>query len=64
MKILFTADEIESLLKDVTAYYIDPEKCKACMACARRCPADAIIGGKKQIHVIDQDKCIKCGTCF
>jgi len=22
------------------------------------------VGGKNKIHVIDQDKCIKCGTCF
>jgi Fe-S-cluster-containing hydrogenase component 2 len=25
---------------------------------------DAIVGAKKQIHVIDQEKCIKCGTCL
>ena len=61
---LFTVEEIEKLFNEVVSYYIDPEKCKACMTCARRCPADAIIGGKNQIHVIDQDKCIKCGTCF
>jgi len=34
------------------------------MTCARRCPAEAIISVKNQIHVIDQEKCIKCGTCF
>ena len=34
------------------------------MICARRCPIEVIVGGKKQIHVIDQEKCIKCGTCF
>jgi Fe-S-cluster-containing hydrogenase component 2 len=34
------------------------------MMCLRRCPVEAIIGGKKQIHVIDQEKCIKCGTCY
>ena len=61
---LFTLEEIESLFREVVSYYIDPEKCKACMTCAKRCPADAIIGGKNQIHVIDQEKCIKCGTCF
>ncbi len=61
---LFTKDEIEDLFRDVVSYYIDPEKCKACMMCAKRCPAEAIIGAKKQIHVIDQEKCIKCGTCF
>ena len=59
----FTTDEIEKLFTDVVSYYIDPEKCQACMMCARRCPVDAIISAKNQIHVIDQEKCIKCGTC-
>jgi len=60
----FTNDEIDELFREVPSYYIDPDKCKACMTCLRRCPVEAIIGGKNQIHVIDQDKCIKCGTCF
>ena len=50
--------------KDLIAYHIDPEKCKACMICSRKCPADAIDGAKKQIHVIVQEKCTKCGTCY
>jgi NADH:ubiquinone oxidoreductase subunit F (NADH-binding)/Pyruvate/2-oxoacid:ferredoxin oxidoreductase delta subunit len=50
--------------KELTSYYIDPEKCQACLICLRNCPAQAIMGGKNQIHVIDQDKCTKCGTCF
>jgi F420-non-reducing hydrogenase iron-sulfur subunit len=61
---LFTSEEIDELFRDVISYYIDPEKCQACMICYRRCPVDAIIGAKKQIHVIDQEKCIKCGTCL
>ncbi len=61
---LYTAEEIEKLFTEAPSYYIDPEKCQACMICARRCPADAIEGGKSTIHVIDQDKCIKCGTCY
>lgn len=60
----FTSDEVDRLFKEVVSYSIDPEKCQACMICLRKCPADAIVGAKKQIHVIDQDKCIKCGTCF
>ena len=60
----FTKDEVETLFRDIVAYYIDPEKCQACTTCARRCPVDAIISAKGQIHIVDQDKCIKCGTCF
>ena len=61
---LFTIDEVEELLSEAPAYYIDPDKCQACMLCARQCPVEAIIGGKGLIHIIDQDKCIKCGTCL
>ena len=60
----FTSDEIDRLFREVVSYYIVPEKCQACMICLRKCPVEAIVGGKNQIHVIDQDKCIKCGTCF
>jgi len=61
---LFTKEEIDRLFREMVSYYIDPDKCQACMTCLRRCPAEAIVGGKNKIHVIDQDKCIKCGTCF
>lgn len=61
---LFTPEEIQSLFREVPSYYIDPAKCQACMTCARRCPADAILSGKNLIHIIDQGKCIKCGTCL
>jgi len=50
--------------KELISYYIDPDKCQACMNCLKKCPSEAIVGGKKQIHVIDQEKCTKCGTCF
>ena len=50
--------------KELIAFYIDPKKCTACMICLRKCPADAITGGKNLIHVIDQEKCTNCGTCF
>ena len=60
----FTREEIDSLLRDVLSYYIDPDNCTACMICARRCPEQAIISAKNQVHVVDQEKCIKCGTCF
>ena len=61
---LFTREEVDRLFSEVVSYYIDPELCKACMICQRKCPVEAIDGRKNQIHVIDQDTCIKCGTCF
>jgi coenzyme F420-reducing hydrogenase delta subunit/Fe-S-cluster-containing hydrogenase component 2 len=60
----FTRDEIDRLLSEVVSYHINPDKCQACMICRRRCPVEAISGAKNRIHVIDQDICIKCGTCF
>ncbi len=45
-------------------YEIDEEKCTGCTLCARRCPVFCISGGRRQLHVIDQDACIKCGECF
>ena len=49
--------------KKLARFIIDPEKCKGCSACARKCPVNAISGQIKSPFVIDQDKCIKCGTC-
>ena len=45
-------------------YEIDPEKCVGCTACARNCPVACIDGEPKQVHNIDQSRCIKCGRCF
>ncbi|ACM18590.1 benzoyl-CoA reductase electron transfer protein, putative [Geotalea daltonii FRC-32] len=50
--------------KELIAFHIQPDKCKACGTCFKQCPAEAIEGGKKRIHIIDQDKCTKCGTCL
>jgi NADH:ubiquinone oxidoreductase subunit F (NADH-binding)/(2Fe-2S) ferredoxin/NAD-dependent dihydropyrimidine dehydrogenase PreA subunit len=50
--------------KELISYYIEPEKCQACLICLRNCPAEAITGSKKTVHVIDQEKCTKCGTCL
>ena len=40
------------------------DACRGCTACARKCPVNAITGNVKERHVIDQSKCIKCGSCI
>ena len=40
------------------------DTCKGCTKCARNCPVNAITGKVKEVHVIDQTKCIKCGACI
>jgi NADH-quinone oxidoreductase subunit F len=47
------------------AYYILPDKCeRSCDACIGTCTMEAISPNKKRIKVIDQEKCVKCGTCL
>lgn len=50
--------------KDLMCYEIIPEKCKGCSACSRVCPVNAISGEIKKPFKINQDICIKCGTCM
>jgi len=48
---------------ELTAFYIDPELCKACGACIKACPAESITT-QEDFCVIDDSKCTKCGTCY
>ncbi|MDP6154648.1 MAG: NADH-ubiquinone oxidoreductase-F iron-sulfur binding region domain-containing protein [Candidatus Thermoplasmatota archaeon] len=50
--------------KDLIMYEIQADNCTGCTLCARKCPINAISGERKKTHVIDQDVCNKCGTCF
>jgi len=53
------------MCRELIAYYILPEKCeRSCDACVGTCTVEAISTNKKRIKVIDQEKCVKCGTCL
>jgi len=67
-------DEYEANVRDKTCpagvcnalleFSSDAEKCVACGACKKACPADAITGEKKVPHEIIPERCIRCGSCY
>jgi len=50
--------------KSLIALTIIPELCKGCTLCMKVCPVNAISGKVREVHVLDQDLCIKCGVCI
>jgi len=52
MKNFFTSEEIDTLFREIPSYYIDPEKCQACGICLKRCPVEAIAGGKTRFMLL------------
>lgn len=50
--------------KQLLTYEVIADKCTGCTVCAKNCPSNAISGERKQVHLIDQTACIKCGVCF
>ena len=50
--------------KDLLNFVIEEDKCKGCTLCSRVCPANAIEGSVKNPHVINTEKCLKCGACI
>ncbi len=72
--LLYFKDEYEAHIKDKKCpagvckplfyYEIDADACKGCTLCAKKCPEIAIVGEKKKPHVLDNNKCVKCGICY
>jgi NADH-quinone oxidoreductase subunit F len=72
----YFGDEYEAHIKEgrcpalmcpeLIAYYIIPDKCeRSCDACVGTCTVEAITSHpKKRYKIIDQEKCVKCGTCL
>jgi NADH-quinone oxidoreductase subunit F len=50
--------------KALIRYVIIADRCTGCLACVSPCPSQAITGQLKQPHVIDQNRCLKCGLCL
>ncbi|MDP3028793.1 MAG: NADH-quinone oxidoreductase subunit NuoF [Deltaproteobacteria bacterium] len=50
--------------KNLFEYAIDGASCNGCTLCRLKCPQEAISGEKKKPHVIDPQRCIKCGICY
>ncbi len=67
-------DEYEAHIKDkkcparnckkLLTYTVVPDNCTGCTVCAKNCSVDAIIGERKEVHFIEQEKCIQCGVCY
>ena len=71
--IRYFRDEYEAHIRDkrcpagectaLIRYSIDPDRCRGCSLCSRKCPVNAISGEIGKAYSIDSDACIRCGQC-
>lgn len=54
------------MCQELIAYYIIPDNCEPCCDfCIKSCSLEAITRNKKKrIGIIDQEKCVNCGSCL
>jgi len=50
--------------RELLNFSIDEEKCSGCLRCLRDCPVKAVVGEARKPHRIQNELCIKCGTCY
>ena len=50
--------------KALVKYTIVADLCRGCSLCSKKCPVNAISGVLKSPYEIDQEKCIRCGSCY
>ncbi|MEW6096410.1 MAG: NADH-quinone oxidoreductase subunit NuoF [bacterium] len=72
--IKYFRDEYEAHIKEkrcpahsclpLLKFEVNPDLCKMCGQCAKVCPVGAVNWEKKQVAVIDKEKCIRCKTCI
>lgn len=53
---------VAGVCRPLISYSINDD-CTGCLACLSVCPANAITGKKKELHIINQDNCTKCDAC-
>lgn len=61
---IFDRNCTSNTCSELRTWFIDVDMCTGCSICAKRCPAEAIIGTPTHPYFIVQEKCIGCGICY